>query len=492
MNAHVPTTGPRLDPAEIELADVATVEVLILWGATVLHVAHLTPPRSFYVGEAEEPGAACDYLVPVEKLGTTRAPVVLVQGGRIWAVVPSGASATIELPGRFPLPVRLEGAEACPELTGARQIELAPGDKARVEHAGFVYQVTAARAGRPVAAGIFARRDPAGVVYSGLSLLAHASVMGAMAMFVPPMGLDDEETAKRQEVQLIQQYMTSIAERERMDRETPEDAQGQADIGGESGERHQGEEGSMGRPDSKKVGHMYGVQGNAAPQDAHLARERALKEAATFGLITILNGGGGGDPNAPTSPFGRDESLGSDPYSAMGNMWGDSIDDSAGAGGLGLTNIGEGGGGHGTGVGLGCIAGLGECGNLGHGIGPSRGARFAGHATKAPSVRSPGITDVKGRLPAEIIQRIVRQNYGRFRSCYESGLRTNPNLSGRVATRFVIGRDGAVSNVANGDSDLPDSSVVQCVARSYYALTFPAPDNGIVTVVYPIMFTPGG
>ena len=82
--------------------------------------------------------------------------------------------------------------------------------------------------------------------------------------------------------------------------------------------------------------------------------------------------------------------------------------------------------------------------------------------------------EVNGRLPPEVIQRIVRQNYGRFRLCYENGLRNNPNLQGRVGVRFVIGRDGAVSNVSNGGSDMPDAAVVQCVVRAYYGLSFPA------------------
>jgi hypothetical protein len=101
-------------------------------------------------------------------------------------------------------------------------------------------------------------------------------------------------------------------------------------------------------------------------------------------------------------------------------------------------------------------------------------------------------TTVSGRLPPEIIQRIVRQNAGRFRLCYENGLRGNPNLQGRVSVRFIIGRDGAVSSVGNGGSDLPDTSVVSCVTRAFYGLSFPQPEDGIVTVVYPIMFTPGG
>jgi hypothetical protein len=30
------------------------------------------------------------------------------------------------------------------------------------------------------------------------------------------------------------------------------------------------------------------------------------------------------------------------------------------------------------------------------------------------------------------------------------------------------------------------------VVRSFYGLSFPQPEGGIVTVVYPIMFSPGG
>ncbi len=103
-----------------------------------------------------------------------------------------------------------------------------------------------------------------------------------------------------------------------------------------------------------------------------------------------------------------------------------------------------------------------------------------------------GATQVSGRLPPEVIHRIVQQNFGRFRLCYENGLRNNRNLQGRVSVRFVIGRDGAVSSVGNGGSDMPDSGVVSCVVRAFYGLSFPQPEGGIVTVTYPIMFSPGG
>jgi hypothetical protein len=95
---------------------------------------------------------------------------------------------------------------------------------------------------------------------------------------------------------------------------------------------------------------------------------------------------------------------------------------------------------------------------------------------------------VNGRLPPEVIQRIVRQNVGRFRLCYETGLKNNPNLQGRVAVKFVIDRSGAVAMTADAGSDLPDQNVVQCIVRGFGNLSFPRPEGGMVTVVYPMTF----
>jgi hypothetical protein len=89
-----------------------------------------------------------------------------------------------------------------------------------------------------------------------------------------------------------------------------------------------------------------------------------------------------------------------------------------------------------------------------------------------------------------VIQRIVRQNFGRFRLCYENGRRTNPNLQGRVAVKFIIDEKGSVKTAQDSGSDLPDSGTVSCVVRSFGNLSFPQPEGGIVTVVYPIIFAP--
>lgn len=97
---------------------------------------------------------------------------------------------------------------------------------------------------------------------------------------------------------------------------------------------------------------------------------------------------------------------------------------------------------------------------------------------------------VSGRLPPEVIQRIFRQNFGLFRTCYEKGLRKAPKLTGRVAIRFTIGKDGAVTDARTDSTTLPDVSVVACVLNYVRQLRFPAPEGGTVTVVYPIEFAP--
>lgn len=99
------------------------------------------------------------------------------------------------------------------------------------------------------------------------------------------------------------------------------------------------------------------------------------------------------------------------------------------------------------------------------------------------------VPEKAGRLPKEVIQRIVRQNFGRMRLCYQTALKTTPGLKGRVVVRFVIGRDGKTQSVTTS-GDLPDQSVIACVGRAFEGLTFPPPDGGIVTVSYPIVFSP--
>jgi FHA domain-containing protein len=494
-------SGPDVPSDETD-SPASSVEVRVLWGRNLLHVAHVPHGKSFYVGEDDSGGKnkafKVDYFVPADKLGTSRAPIVI--GGHMGAaaVILPRSVGVLEMPGqpKMTLHEAIQGGrvQPCAEVQGAHQVPLNQGTHLRMEVGDIVFEVNAVAAGRKVAAAFtLAALGGGALLYVLGSFVGHAGLLAAMAMFMPPLGDTAEDSISDDQRYLIQQYLDAAAEKELEEKETEQIAEEEADNKeGGTGTRAKGEEGSMGNPNSTLTGNRYGVAGPQDNPDPHIARQAALRDAAEFGMIGLLNAGAGGDPDAPTAEWGRDDSLGTDPLSARGNMWGDSIGESFGAGGLGLTGIGEGGGGRGEGIGLGSI------GTIGHGAGTGTGQGFGsghgrlgrGHRAAPPNVRM-GQTNVSGRLPPEVIQRIVRQNFGRFRLCYENGLRNNPNLQGRVSVSFVISRDGTVSQVSGG-GDIPDGGVVSCVVRAFYGLNFPQPEGGIVTVSYPIVFTPGG
>ncbi len=258
--------------------------------------------------------------------------------------------------------------------------------------------------------------------------------------------------------------------------------------------------------------------------------EAAAREAEAFGIIGLLDTGPAASPDAPLVTWGRDASVARDPASSRAPLWGATIHDAFAWGGIGLTGVGEGGGGRAEAIGLGGIGvlglgagtgpgdafgpggfggggtgesgggvgqgiGLGSFGTLGHGSGGftfDRGFLSDVHGVKAPRIRivdgGPGPT--AGRLPPEAIQRVVRQNMGRFRLCYQRGLDKQPGLRGRVVTRFLIVRDGTVPFAADDGSNMLDASVTACVVRTFTALAFPEPTGGTVSVIYPFTFEP--
>src|SRR6185503_11774742 len=126
-------SGPDVSPEETELAGTDCLEVMVSWGANVLHVAHLNPPRSFYVGERTSDQAPTDFFVPAEVLGEDRRPVVIVRGAELGLVVPQGARGYLERAGgRVALDAASAGAPPCAEVRGARLVALPAMGSARL------------------------------------------------------------------------------------------------------------------------------------------------------------------------------------------------------------------------------------------------------------------------------------------------------------------------------------------------------------------------
>lgn len=263
-----------------------------------------------------------------------------------------------------------------------------------------------------------------------------------------------------------------------------------------SGSMKRKEEGEAGNPMVQKPAGL--AMRSKAAENPEAKRKQEIQEAREFGMIGLL------------APPDSARSSGVDPFasfegpSAVGSLFGTKIDDSFGFGGGGLSGTGLGGGGKGDVIGVGDIGqGFGGCGcgvGIGVGIGQvgnTKGARRE-HEVRSPVLRC-GIdektgqetcaTQVNGRLPPEVIQRVVRQNFGRMRMCYEAGLKRNPSLEGRISVKFVIDREGGVAMASTADRSFGDSEVASCVERSFKSMSFPAPEGGIVTVVYPLVMS---
>lgn len=475
-------TAPEVPAAEVETQAMA-VELVISWGTSVLAIEHLSPVRDFVIGE-DEAGKKADFLVSEDKIGQKRFTLVRAAGDK----------ATLEIPASAKGSVTSEGKKQA--IAAGASIALTEGVAAELEIGGLTFKVATVKAARKIAGGV--RLDNQSLPYAGLSLLVHASLLAAAAFFMPNAAMADSDEISNDQRYYMTQALKTIAEREqdKRDEGAVDDSKKKDDGEGGKGARAKNEEGKMGSDVSKNKSGRYAIAGDKDNKDVHIGRNAAIDDAMRYTIIGVLNSGLGGDPNAPRAAWGRDDSFGNDAVSKLGNMWGPNIDDAAGAGGLGLTGVGEGGGGIFEGVGLGR-----DIATIGHGSGcrgtngcgdgfGNGGVRLSkGHKVTTPVVRV-GTSQVNGHLPSEVIQRVVRQNFGRFKFCYQDGLRSDPSLQGRVTVRFVIGRDGAISSVQNGGSDLPNAGVVSCVVRAFYGLSFPAPESGIVTVTYPIVFSP--
>jgi ferric-dicitrate binding protein FerR (iron transport regulator) len=95
-----------------------------------------------------------------------------------------------------------------------------------------------------------------------------------------------------------------------------------------------------------------------------------------------------------------------------------------------------------------------------------------------------------------IQQRIHEDLFPLAKQCYASALDRKPRLGGRLDVYFRVLGDKRVGGVVDevqilGDTTLEDAEMQTCVKESMMSVTFDAPpDDGELTVVYPIVFSP--
>jgi TonB family protein len=487
--AAAPAPAAYIDLNKFEDVSKQAVEVVAMWNNSVLQVSHFQNDnpkkiKNFYIGE----DFVCDFPVPAENLGgQTKVPLVTNQVGG-GAVVGILAGATGDITYGDGNRVSIEELassgqlQASPEIPGGYTISLPPKGRIKMDLGPWTFLVNAVPSPRKFVAPL--SFDWTSQIYTGASALMHVLFL-FLIYFIPPspagLSLDQLEQNNR-----FVKYMLTAAEVEQ--EEVPEWLKNKKkdEKQGGKGKRHKGEEGQMGKRDSRKTDNHYGIKGPKDNPNPHMARSQAKEMAKNAGILSYLS-----SANAPTSPFGQDTASGVDPENALGALMGNQVGANFGYGGLGLSGTGRGGGGTGEGtIGLGNLNTIGHGGGGGSGSGYGRGAGgLGGRRGRAPRIRS-GAAMVQGSLSKEVIRRIIHRHINEVKFCYERQLASRPDLEGRVAIKFIISGTGAVQMAAVASSTLGNAKVENCIAQAVRRWTFPQPKGGgVVIVTYPFQLT---
>ncbi|MDR3608270.1 MAG: AgmX/PglI C-terminal domain-containing protein [Oligoflexia bacterium] len=164
-----------------------------------------------------------------------------------------------------------------------------------------------------------------------------------------------------------------------------------------------------------------------------------------------------------------------------------------GNGGLALSGSGAGGGGSSD-----LSQGLGDKGRGGGKIGTGMGAAGSGNGIIGGRTRvalrtgGPEETVVTGSIDADAILAAILAHKDEFRLCYEKEINAEtPNIGGSVATTFVIGATGRVTQAGISSTSLKNANVERCVLNVIRRIEFPIPRGaGVVQVAYPFKFAP--
>lgn len=75
------------------------------------------------------------------------------------------------------------------------------------------------------------------------------------------------------------------------------------------------------------------------------------------------------------------------------------------------------------------------------------------------------------------------------RSCYNTALRRNSTLEGKMTVGVRVSPAGSVCSVSISNNTLGDAAVAACVSAQFRASKFPPPEGGCVDTAVPLNFT---
>ncbi len=365
---HVLLKQGSLEPGEFERPEAEAIEVMGMWGSTILFARHLPPTEGFVIGEGS-PNEPVDFEVSAQELGVISARLVEVRGGTVHVLMPQGAKASLK-----------QRADHGFVASSAASLALLAGTVVELQFGSLKFRIANVPAAKSTPRAGLQSAERSVLAAFGVSFTVAAALLAGFAFWMPAMGLNDGDDIDADRLYMMKQYLSTNAERNRDEEAEKNEAGLKNAYPGAPAEAAAGREGALGKLNAPVTNRRATVRGDSPTTE--LSRAQMIDAARSFGMIDLL-GSLSSSAGGTSSPFARNEALGHDASDAEGNMFGDEIGESGGNG-LRLSGLDNGGGGHALGVALGGVGtcGTGNCGPSG--IGNSVGRLGREHKTSAP------------------------------------------------------------------------------------------------------------
>jgi hypothetical protein len=96
-----------------------------------------------------------------------------------------------------------------------------------------------------------------------------------------------------------------------------------------------------------------------------------------------------------------------------------------------------------------------------------------------------------GKIDAFVVRQKIHHDLPKINRCYESALRYEPELAGKVKVRFAVVRKGYVQGVHVVENTTGHQGVERCVARVVSGIRFPSRRSGKpLSFTFPFIFAP--
>ncbi|MCA9525694.1 MAG: FHA domain-containing protein, partial [Myxococcales bacterium] len=266
-------TGPLYDEEE-DLGSGRALEILAMWGPTVVDVRHIEGAGQYSIGDA----AGSDHFVDPRLLPEDPFPLAVSDGNDIIVHVPEGVEGEVMLDGKV---YGLEELKAAGKLGRAavqrsHGLRLPARARCRLQFGELTFLINSVAAAPPVARASFIQQlDPQLLRY-----LFSAAVLHALFFLIILSIPEDADGLSMDGFNDSDRFVEFILKPEEEKEDPLKDLfKGLDEEEGKMAEKAKDEEGKLGKKDSEEQDKRFAVKGPQDNEEIKLAKERAKMEA---------------------------------------------------------------------------------------------------------------------------------------------------------------------------------------------------------------------